>query len=148
MPHIVVKTDMESLTVENFFVGSQVKGNEVELKQRSTNDDQEDFPIVVRRVSMTGSSIRKLLAAAGIAGFSMAATLPIAVQAQCTAEATACNPCAAASNPCATVFLNPCAAAACNPCAAVVCNPCAVAACNPCAVSNGYNPCKTCWSAP
>ncbi len=57
---------------------------------------------------MAATILHKILAAAGIAGFSMAATLPTAVHAECTAAATACNPCAAACNPCAAA--NPCAA--------------------------------------
>ena len=74
---------------------------------------------------MTVSILHKILAAAGIAGFSVAAALPTAVQAQCAAVAAACNPCAAAAR-----------------------NPCAVAACNPCAATEGYNPCKTRWASP
>ena len=89
---------------------------------------------------MTASILHKILTAAGIAGFSMAASLPTALRAQCTAQATACSPCSAQSNPCA--------AAASNPCAATACNPCAAAACNPCAGSTGYNPCKTRWASP
>ncbi len=83
---------------------------------------------------MAATILHKILAAVGIAGFSMAATLPTAVQAQCTAAVTACNPCSAACNPCAVAAGNLCAVAACNPCA--------VAACNPCAVSNSCSPCK------
>ena len=88
---------------------------------------------------MTASIIHKILAAAGIAGFSLAATLPTAVQAQCTAAATACSPCAATSNPCAV---------ACNPCVVAACNPCAAVACNPCALSDAYAPCSTRWAPP
>ena len=50
---------------------------------------------------MPSSTFTKLLAAVGIAGYTMA-VLPAPVQAQCQPAKTACNPC----NPC-----NPCAAA-------------------------------------
>ena len=82
---------------------------------------------------MAATILHKILAAAGIAGFTMAATLPTAVQAIGKPAASACNPCPNACNPCAASACNPCAAAACNPCAAVTasaCNPC-----NPCAAA-------------
>ena len=62
---------------------------------------------------MAATILHKILAAAGIAGFAMATTLPTAVQATCTAAAAACNPCSASASAC-----NPC-----NPCAAA--QPCA-----------------------
>ena len=85
---------------------------------------------------MSRRLFRSLLAAVGLAGFTMGA-LPAPAQAQCQ-PAAAKNMCVNPCNPCGAKIACPC-----NPCAAKnPCNPCnPCSPCNPCAATNPCNPC-------